>query len=72
MGTRICHANADTNGENKFEPGIVRASECLSYRLVRRQNRDILSLFFNMKVYCVFSLDSPDRADSNEYNFQYK
>ena len=25
------------------------------------------SIFFNMKVYCVFSLESPDRGDSNEY-----
>ena len=29
---------------------------------------DILSIFFNMKVYCVFSLESPHhRGDSNEY-----
>ena len=28
---------------------------------------DIFSIFFNMKVYCVFSLDSPHRGDSNEY-----
>ena len=30
-------------------------------------NRDILSIFSNMKVYCVFSLDSPQQGDSNEY-----
>ena len=30
-------------------------------------NRDIFSIFFNMKVYCVFSLESPHRGDSNEY-----
>ena len=24
-------------------------------------NRDILSIFLNMKVYCVFSLESPHR-----------
>ena len=24
-------------------------------------------IFFNMKVYCVFSLESPHRGDSNEY-----
>ena len=23
--------------------------------------------FFNMKVYCLFSLESPHRGDSNEY-----
>ena len=28
---------------------------------------DIFSIFFNMKVYCVFSLESPHRGDSNEY-----
>ena len=27
----------------------------------------ISSIFFNMKVYCVFSLESPQRGDSNEY-----
>ena len=28
---------------------------------------DIISIFFNMKVCCVFSLESPHRGDSNEY-----
>ena len=28
---------------------------------------DIFSVFFNMKVCCVFSLESPHRGDSNEY-----
>ena len=28
---------------------------------------DIFSIFFKMKVYCVFSLESPHRGDSNEY-----
>ena len=28
---------------------------------------DIFSIFFNMKVVCVFSLESPHRGDSNEY-----
>ena len=28
---------------------------------------DIFSIFFNMKVRCVFSLESPHRGDSNEY-----
>ena len=27
----------------------------------------IFSIFFNMNVYCVFSLESPQRGDSNEY-----
>ena len=30
-------------------------------------NRDIFSIFFNMKVCCVFSLESPHQVDSNEY-----
>ena len=28
---------------------------------------DIFSIFFNMKVCCVLSLESPHRGDSNEY-----
>ena len=28
---------------------------------------DIISIFFNMNIYCVFSLESPHRGDSNEY-----
>ena len=28
---------------------------------------DIFSIFFNIKVYCMFSLESPHRGDSNEY-----
>ena len=28
---------------------------------------DIFSIFFNMKVYRVFLLESPHRGDSNEY-----
>ena len=28
---------------------------------------DIFSIFFNMKVCCAFSLESPHRGDSNEY-----
>ena len=30
-------------------------------------NRDIFSTFYNIKVYCVFSSESPHRGDSNEY-----
>ena len=43
--------------ENMFETGIVRARECLSERQVRRHNRDIFSIVYTMKAYCVFSLD---------------
>ena len=28
---------------------------------------DIFSIFYNMKVYCVFSLELPHRGDSNKY-----
>ena len=28
---------------------------------------DIFSIFFNVMVYCVFSLESPHRGDSNEF-----
>ena len=41
----------------------------------RRHDRDIFSIFFSIKVHCVFSLESPHRGDSNEYaqytNSQY-
>ena len=37
------------------------------YAKVRRLSRDIFFTFFNMKVYCVFSLESPHRGDSNDY-----
>ena len=33
-------------------------------------NRDIFSIFFDMKVFCVLSLESPHRGNSNE-NTQY-
>ena len=40
------------------DTGIARANEC---------NRDIISIFYNTKVCCVFSLESLHRGDSNEY-----
>ena len=43
--------------------------------LGQEANRYIVSIFHNMKVCCVFSLESPHRGDSNEYtqyHFQYK
>ena len=33
---------------------------------LRRHNWDTLPIFLNMKVFCVFSLDTPHRGDSNE------
>ena len=53
--------------QNLFETGVVRAIESLLQSQVRRHNRDIFSIFLYMKVYCVFSLESPQRGDSNEY-----
>ena len=38
-----------------FEIGVVRANEYQSKRQVRRHNRYIISVFFNMEVCCVFS-----------------
>ena len=32
----------------------------------------ILSIFFNMKVYCVFTLESPHRGDSNVVHAVYQ
>ena len=37
-----------------FETGVVRANESLSVRLGRRHIVDILSIYFNMKICCVF------------------
>ena len=42
-----------------FETEVVRTNECPSQRQVKRHHRDIFSIFFNMKVCCVFSLESP-------------
>ena len=50
-----------------FEIGVVRANKCYLLRQIRRQNSDIFPSFFNMKVYCVFTLESPQRGDSNEF-----
>ena len=34
-------------------------------------NRDIFSIVFNLKVYFVFSVESPNRGDSNENKIYY-
>ena len=31
----------------------------------------LLFIFFNMKVYCLFSLESPPRGDSNNYTTKF-
>ena len=56
-----------SNHENLFKTGVVGAYECLSLRQVRRNIRDIFSIFFDMKVHWVFSLESLHRGDSNVY-----
>ena len=33
----------------------------------QKQNTDTFSIIFKMKIYCVFSLESPHPGDSNEY-----
>ena len=46
---------------------MVRAKECQPWCQARRHHRDIISIFLDMKVCCVVSLESPHRGDSNEY-----
>ena len=62
------------NHENMFETGVGRANECESIKADQEANNDII--FFNIKVYCVFTLESPHQGDSNEYKqytvFQYE
>ena len=41
--------------------------QCQSKHQVRRHNRDIFLIFFNIKVCCVFLLESPHQGNSNEY-----
>ena len=55
------------NHENMFETGAIRAKEWQSLRQIRRHNMDIFSVFFNMKVCYVLSLELPRRDDCNEY-----
>ena len=51
------------NHEYMFETGVVQANECYSWW----HKRDTFSIFLNMKVCCVLSLESPCRGDSNKY-----
>ena len=64
--SRTSKARIPWEHENMFETGLVRANECKSSRQVRRYNRDIFSIFFSLKVCCVFSLELPHRDNSNE------
>ena len=57
-----------------FEPEVVRANECLSYR----RSGGIMEIsfdFFSTEEFCVFSLESPHEAilmNTYIYHFQYK
>ena len=42
-----------------FETGIVRANQCESEHEVKRDNMANFSIFFNLKICCVSSLESP-------------
>ena len=46
---------------------VVQANECYSLRQVRRQNRDIFSIFFNIKVCFMFSLELSHQGNSSKY-----
>ena len=46
-----------------LETGVVQVSDNHSIRI---EGRDIFLVFFNMKVYCGFSLESPHRGNFNE------
>ena len=52
-----------------FETGVVNElmNVIHSARSGGILNKDIFSIFLNMMVYCVFSLELPHRGDSNEY-----
>ena len=47
--------------------GGFRASGCWSWRQADGHNKYVFSIFYNMMVCSVFSLESPHRGDSNEY-----
>ena len=50
-----------------FETGVGRANDYSSERQVRRHSRDIFSIFYDMRVYSILSLESYHRGDSNKY-----
>ena len=54
------------NHEKMFQTVAIRANKCLSWRQVKRLNRAIFTIFFYMKVCCLFSVKSPHGGDSNE------
>ena len=50
-----------------FETGVVRANDQESGSGSKIGISFCLFFFYNMKVCCVFSLESPHRGDSTEY-----
>ena len=60
-GSNTCGTMKICSRQWEFEP--------LRVYLINRSvgiNRDIFLIFFNMKVYCVYALESPQRGDSNK------
>ena len=53
--------------ESMFETGVVRADEVNHSARPGSIIGIFFSIFFNMKICCVFSLESPLKGDSNEY-----
>ena len=73
---KVCESKvqSNSNGSNTFGTMKIcsRQGEFEPLRVYYRArsggiNRNIFSIFFNMKVYCVYSLESPERGDSNKY-----
>ena len=68
----MIHLQSNFNGSNTFGTREICSETGSSSKWVlivdqnRRQSRYIVSIFFNMKVFCVFSLESLHRGDSNE------
>ena len=50
-----------------LEIGVVELVSVTFLRQVRRNNRGMFSILFNMNVCSVFSLELPHRGDSNEF-----
>ena len=53
--------------ESMYEMGEVRVGGCGSELQVGRHSGDVFSISCNLKVFCVFSLGSPHRGDSEEH-----
>ena len=50
-----------------FETGVARANDCFNSARPGGIIGIFLFIFSNMMVFCIFSLESPHRDDSNEY-----